>query len=451
MTEEPKRPHLLYLSFWYPPARASGVYRALTVTELFEEAGWGVTVVTADIEYLEDEIGSKDNSLLESIPVGVDVVRVPLPRTSHLGDEIKNRGWISGNFPTLRDGIRRNTAKVRAAMSEFTGGANGSSSLEGKYASWIDPVIRLGTKLSSDRDVAHILATGNPFSSFEAARKLSAITGAGFSVDYRDPWTIDVFTGQLDNADQATTRAERRIISEAELCFHVNDAIARAYKTKYPESAGKHLVVPNGFDTNSIPPPRATIRDGVVFGVLGTLNQRWPLEALFAGWRNARPSLPRSSSLVLGGHLGYYEHSSDILASLLPGPDDRFEYVGPVEKAAVADFYESVDVIVLPIPGGNMVTSGKVYEAMAVGKPIVSIQGPDGGGRALIADHPLGIVADPRPESVSSAFIEAAAQAREMTVASAAAAQAYASRFARKEAMRPMIDSISALVGETAQ
>ena len=39
-------PHLLYIAFWYPPSRASGVYRALAVTEEFVPVGPGGVVTT---------------------------------------------------------------------------------------------------------------------------------------------------------------------------------------------------------------------------------------------------------------------------------------------------------------------------------------------------------------------------------------------------------------------
>ena len=62
------RPHLLYLAFWFPPSRASGVYRALATTNAFVDAGWEVTVVTTTERFLEEEIGSTDPTLVDLIP-----------------------------------------------------------------------------------------------------------------------------------------------------------------------------------------------------------------------------------------------------------------------------------------------------------------------------------------------------------------------------------------------
>ena len=68
---------LLFLAFWYPPSRASGVHRALAISRAFVDAGWEVAVVTVDERFLEEEVGSVDLSLLAEVPDGVEIRRVP--------------------------------------------------------------------------------------------------------------------------------------------------------------------------------------------------------------------------------------------------------------------------------------------------------------------------------------------------------------------------------------
>jgi glycosyltransferase involved in cell wall biosynthesis len=435
------KPHLLYIAFWYPPSRASGVYRALATTREFIAAGWDVTVITCTREFLEDEIGSTDESLLAEISSNVEVVRVPF--TFGLAVDVRSLSWFSANFPTLARALHQRTASLRGTIATITGGARVPHRFADNYVTWIEPVVEEGARIHSRHGFDHVLATGNPYSSFEAARLLAGITGTGFSVDYRDPWTIDVFTGNAELTDRATTAAERRIVEGADNCFHVNEAIARAYRRLYPEYADKHQVVHNGYDAESIPPPPRPATPPYKFGILGTANDRWPLDAIFKAWNASLAGLPAGSELLLAGHLGYFSRSQDVLEAYLPDEASGFRYIGPVPKADVADFYDSIDVLILPVPGGVMVTSGKVFEALALGKPIVCVQSKGGGARALLEDHPLAIGAEPNAESVESAIGEAARMARDLDPSLSAEVRSKNSRYERHVAMQPMVDAIT--------
>lgn len=434
--------HLLYIAFWYPPARASGVYRALAVTARFLANGWKVTVITANTEFLEDEIGSVDDSLSTMIPPGVEIRRVPFSLLMGYGLEIRALGWWVGNFPTaaiplarrLRRWLPKKPATNGADVNEFAD----------NYRAWIEPVVNEGVSVHDEAPVTHVLATGNPYSSFEAARLLARRIGTGYSIDYRDPWTIDVFTGNRSHADRATDKAEEVILENADLSFQVNEAIAAAYVSKYPDHAAKQRVVPNGYDAESIPPPASPKPGPTRFGILGTLNERWPLEKLYEAWGRVQSRLPDGSELLIAGHLGYFEKSKEGLSASLPDESSGIRYVGPVAKKDVAEFYAGLDVLILPVPGGELVTSGKVYEAMALGRVFVCIQAINGGARALTLNHPLAVHADPEIESIEEALSKAADIAKSVDTSTSVRQQREARRFERARSIERMVQEISA-------
>lgn len=438
-----RRPHLLYIAFWYPPSRASGVYRALATSKAFKDAGWEVTVLTCTIEYLSTVVGSIDLSLIDQVPPGVDVVRV-----SRVTDfDVRSMTRLSANLPLLWSKTRTQMVGVRQRLDDLRGGDPSAYSFSDGYLAWIDPVVNSGLRVNSAKPVDHVLATGNPFSAFEAARLLSGQIAGGFSVDYRDPWTIDVFTGRTDLANRGTREAEHQIVAEADLCFHVNEAIADAYRQLFPEHAKKQHVVFNGFDSSSLPPVRSRRTGAVRFGILGTMNDKWPMDPIFMAWNSVRDRLPSGSELVFGGHVGYFAKSTGQLVEALPESTSGFRYLGPVPKAAVARFYDELDVVLLPVPGGPMVTSGKVFEAYALGIPIVCVQAEGGGARALLSDHPLAICVSPEPDSVADALLQGARLAHDLDSKVSSGIRFEAREFERNASLRPMVESIARVVG----
>lgn len=442
------RPHLLYLAFFFPPSRSSGVYRALATVKAFDRAGWDVTVVTTSNRFFEEEIGSVDDSLLEAVPTNVRLERVEFSfRPPELNKQIRDLGWVAGNLPVLMRGLRSRTKRARDFVDVMRGRSGDSYDMDDRYLAWIEPVVARARSLAQSTPFDHVLATGNPYSSFEAARIISAMHDVPYTIDYRDPWAFDMRTGGLARLSPQTFSAERRIIEEAHACVHVNEAIKEAYSSRYSEFAEKQHVVVNGFDSGSIPPlAEHATGEGVIFGMLGTVTDLWPLAEIFEAWGMVRSSLPSGSRLRLGGHLGYFAWSAEALESTFPGRDEGFEYVGAVPKTDVASFYSEVDVALVPLFGGPMVTAGKVLEVAALGVPIVCVQREDGGGRRFYRSHPLAFGVDPDPDSIATAMKDAAKLASELDVDRRTEVREQMGRWERLTAMRDMVSIVESSV-----
>ena len=113
-------PHLLYVAWGYPPARGSGVYRALATPNAFAARGWRVTVVTADRESFAKYTGA-DPSLEALIDPRVRVVRVPF-RRPYLEDDVGSWSLFrSSTWQALRP------CTIRAFPSSLTTAMRGSS------------------------------------------------------------------------------------------------------------------------------------------------------------------------------------------------------------------------------------------------------------------------------------------------------------------------------------
>jgi len=183
------------------------------------------------------------------------------------------------------------------------------------------------------------------------------------------------------------------------------------------------------------PDPQRPLR----FGYVGTVTEPMPLETLFEAWEKARstPELA-GARLEIFGHLGFFPHTAAALRARLPEEDSGVEYMGGVPKAELATTYSHLDVLVFCVPGARYVTSGKVYEYMAAGKPIVSVHEPEIAAVDVLKGHPLWFGIDSLdPASVADAMARAAAKARSMTQADVDAAREHAARFTRDAVLDP--------------
>lgn len=432
--------HVLLTAWAFPPARTSGVHRAAGIANAFAQRGWDVTVLTTPVEVFASN-GIVDPSLATLVDPRVRVERVPF--ASYLYDnDISSWSWQRARHPELWNGLR-----LRRERGVFP---------EPGFGLWRPGLERAAREVHAAHPVDVAIGTANPHVDFIPGEILGQ-QGVFTVMDYRDAWTVDVFTG-VDRAaaTDAERATERRLLSRADLVWFVNEPIRQWHAARHPEAAARMRVVPNGFDVVGGATPAVAWRQPVsplTFGYVGTINYgQFPAEELFAGWRRARLRDPllADARLVLRGHLGRTGVAGEELARLLAdAAADGVEYGGPVAKADLADAYAGFDALVLALASGPGVTSGKVFEFAATGLPVLSVHDPDSAAATVMRDSPVWTqVAAVSAEDVADGLSETAQRVFQQTSATREAAIAWGSRWERSRQLATGVDEISALVSE---
>jgi glycosyltransferase involved in cell wall biosynthesis len=430
-----RQPRVAYIAFYFPPSRASGVYRAVATAQAFNATSWDVTVFTPQRSLFTECLGSYDNSLDAEVPPEAQVERVRFPARRWCRD-IREFSRFRGNFPAWSD--RLNSWAEDIVFPEH-------------YSPWIPRVLRAVLREHHRKHFDLILATGNPFSSFAAAWLVHRMTGVPYVVDYRDSWTLDLFSEQPAFPPSSTAyRWERRILRDCERALFVNEPLRQWHQHRYEESATKMHVVANGWDPqqiSAIRPPRPT-SGRLRFGYVGTVTPNVPIESFLSGWTLAQTlEHTRGSVATLYGHLGFFPGSVAPLKARLAQADETVTLGGPVPKSAIADVYNSIDVLLLILAGGRFVTSGKVYEYMATGRPIVSIHDPRSAATEILSGYPLWFPAHSlEPIDVAHAIENASRAARSLSDESFAAAQRYSTPFSRSSQIEPLARDLAGIV-----
>ncbi|WP_433476237.1 glycosyltransferase [Spirillospora sp. CA-142024] len=455
MTE--RRPRLLYLAFYFPPSRASGVYRPRATANRLIELGWDVTVFAAPLPFLYDTIGSVDDKLMETVDPRITLVRPDLNRFVWQTN-LREYSRFRGAFPQL-------------AQSLYTWGHK--HVFPEHYASWARDSVRRALRMHARRRFDVVLATGNPYASFAAAWLFHKLTRTPYIIDYRDSWTLDQFSEEPMFEDgHPAWRWERRVLGSAANSLYVNDAQRSWHADRYPRVADRMLTVLNGWDADTLPqraepPPSARAEaeePAPRFSFVGTVTDKQPIEELLEGFARAREhSDMADATLNFYGYFGFFKGSDNKLRkrfaaaagerapapdgdgdgqTFAPGVHDR----GPVSKTELADVYQESDVLVFLNGGGRYVTSGKIFEYMAAGRPIVSVHTPGSAAEELLRGYPLWF--NPGgldPADIAASMVAAAKAAAGLDERQVAEARDYADRFERNRTLEPLVKRLTEL------
>ena len=172
---------------------------------------------------------------------------------------------------------------------------------------------------------------------------------------------------------------------------------------------------------------------------------------MIEGWRWARAhdDTVARGRMQLHGYLGYYASPrADLSHQLEEAAEDGVDYAGPVAKNDIAAVYDSFDVLLLAIGAGRYVTSGKVYEYLATGLPIVSVHDPVNAASDVLRGYPMWFpVADLDPATVGRAITQAAHAALDAGPELRRQCLDYAAAFTRDRQLLPRVQTLSIEVG----
>ncbi|WP_328481885.1 glycosyltransferase [Streptomyces sp. NBC_00377] len=458
-----RRPRVLYLAFYFPPSRASGVYRARATANHLVEKGWDVTVCAAPLDFLYDVIGSVDEELSKTVDPSIHVERPSLNHYTWQHD-LREFSWLRRSFPLM--------AKRVYQFSQ-------TKLFPERYSSWAWASVVRALKLHTKKRFDVVIATGNPFASFGAAWMFNKLTGVPYVMDYRDSWTLDLFHDEpAFPKGHIAWSWEKRMLDKASAAVFVNEALRGWHAERYPEVADRMMVVPNGWDADVLPTAaetaveeaaRAAAVDGsaqdsddqkpLKFAYLGTLTAKQPVEEMAEAFKIARshPDLA-GAELQIHGHLGFFKNSPGTLKARLgltdegsrpEGVEDTgLRYCGPVSKTEVGKVYEEADVLVFLAGGGRYVTSGKIFEYMAFGHPIVSVHQPGIAAQDVLDGYPLWFNANSLDvDELAASMVAAGKAARDLTPDQRAAARRHADTYTREATLIPFEQRLREIVG----
>ena len=362
MREAPRR-RVLMLAYFFPPLGGGGVQRALKHVKYLPDEGFDPIVLTTRLGWSP----MRDATLGDEVRPETVVIRAPeLP--------LQLVKWGLGGA-LRRAGLRSRLASYVGWPDEMAGWVPG--------ATW--HALRAVRRYRPDV----LYSTLSPASAHLVALTVSRATGIPWVADFRDAWNSNPQGEQLARPFAAlSARLERAMVRRASYLVVVDESVELL---DVDPDDPRLVVIRNGVDPEDVLPVSARPR-GSRFRIsyVGTLY----------GARNAAPVFAALRALldrgvIDEGHLelrivGPAALDADVNLKRLP-----VSRMGYVDHAAAISEMAAADVLLFYAPTVNRGPSGKIYEYLVSGRPILCVAGSDNFAFQLVQDLGAGHCAQP--------------------------------------------------------
>jgi glycosyltransferase involved in cell wall biosynthesis len=367
---------VLLISYAFPPTGGGGVQRAVKFSKYLPSCGWRPTILTA----ANPSVPVQDHDLAEELDPSTKIVRA---RTWEPGYGVKTHLTETGRRGQWARRLLRHMAMQLLQPDP--------------QVLWNVPAYH--EAVSTLRQESHdaILVTGPPFSSFLLARKLKKRFGIPLILDFRDEWML---VGKyLENhqlgglAHWRQCRMMRRTLKAADAVITTTKASAAelACYCRKAKSAATVSCIYNGFDHDDLSllcePPVASTKLRIVYtGTLWKLTDISPLVFALESLAKKSTVLASSVELIVAGRSTPPQDT--VLARLMGTGVSvvRHDYLPHGQSLQLAATADQLLLLLADEPGAERVVPAKVFEYMALGKPILAIS-PDGETCDLMREH----------------------------------------------------------------
>ncbi len=296
---------------------------------------------------------------------------------------------------------------------------------------WNRSAIRKGREIIAEAGIDVIITTSPPHSTHLIGLALKQEFGVQWFADFRDPWTDVFYYEQLQHSSRSArrdARYERTVMEAADRLIVVHDRYREKLEAKYPDFVpGKIHYLPNGYDADDFAQPLQP-GDSPFFEIVytGIMAEGYEPEVVAKAW--VKQPLEQQARLTVVGTA-----PEEVLAAFRAvGMEVQCLGMQPHHVANAWQQRADLLLCLIPaIPGADLAhVPGKIFEYLAVGKPILNIGPPTGETAAIVDRCGAGITCDRCDVARVQAFYERVASGQ-FTIR--AAGREAAAQYARHE------------------
>lgn len=386
---------ILIITYYWPPAGGSGVQRWLKFVKYLTKKNYHCIVYTPE----NPETPVIDNSLLKDIPdKNYEVIKTKIiePYSAYK--------ILTGKSPNEKITVSfLNEKKQSHSLFEnISKWIRGNIFIPDAKMLWIKPSVRFLSNYLKNKPVDILVSTGPPHSMHLIALNLKKhFPNIKWIADFRDPWTNIDFLNELKLSKWAKKKhqtLEKYVLQSADAVISVSPTLTKELSDLVPENSNKFYTITNGFDWDDFQ------------SLAQQKKSNTPFTLTYAGL------LPpnRNPEILWKAIAELYEENKllpELFKVQLIGKTD-ISIIESIKKHNITDFIEKIDylshaetikkeiesdallLIINNAPNSKGILTGKLFEYLALQKPIIVIGPTDGDAAQIIYQTNAGVVVD---------------------------------------------------------
>ena len=368
---------VLIITYYWPPSGGSGVQRWLKMSKYLPEYGWQPVIYTTE----NAEYPIIDPTLEKDICPEAEVIRRPIVEPYNFYKKflgINKQEKVKVGFAS--------ESKKNGWKEKLSVWIRGNCFIPDARCWWVNPSVRYLKHYLEEHPVDAIISTGPPHSMHLIAMKLKKATGLTWIADFRDPWTEIDFYDELHLtrwADRRQHELERQVLTQADKVVTIGWESARCLGRLGNRNV---RVIPNGYDWD-IDSIKQTVPLSHEFtlthiGVATPSRNAPQLWTALKELKEEETDFGKNLKIKLVGQV-----DQSITENLhTAGLKESTEIIPYIPHSEILQMQQSSQVLLLLInntPNAKGILTGKLFEYLASGRPILCI-GPEDGDAARV-------------------------------------------------------------------
>lgn len=402
---------VLIISYYWPPSGGSGVQRWLKFVKYFREFGIEPIVLTIDPAFAT--FPNYDYSLSKEIPEGIEIHTTQASSPFELYKKVRKKDAPQAGFSG-----EKKTGLVDKAMRFI----RGNFFIPDARIGWNKFALEKAKELIQFHNIDSIVTTSPPHSTQLIGLELKRIFNLYWLADLRDPWTEIYYNQELlrtDFAKRKDYKLEQLCLKNADKIVVVSEDIKRHFGANRKEILEKIHVIPNGFDEADflkVKSEELRVKSEVESGKLrdeslkykmisyvGNLGEQYPVE----GFLEAFSEIVKKDSDWKLQFVGNCHNGVKTLVEKL-NLSKSVVFVPYVNHSEAIDFMIKARILLLIIPeieNNKGILTGKLFEYLATGNPILNIGPKDGDAAAILKENAISVTLNPSEKQEIIDFI----------------------------------------------
>jgi glycosyltransferase involved in cell wall biosynthesis len=405
---------VLIISYYWPPSGGSGVQRWLKFVKYFREFGIEPIVLTVDPEFAT--FPNYDYSLLKEIPEGIEIHTTQASSPFELYKKVRKKDAPQAGF---------SGEKKVGLTDKLMRFVRGNFFIPDARIGWNKFALEKARTIIRENNIESIVTTSPPHSTQLIGLQLKQEFNLHWLADLRDPWTEIYYNQELFRtafAKRKDYKFEQACLKNADKIVVVSEDIKRHFGANSPEILTKIHVIPNGFDEadfkiisilNNVPPNCNSGSNSQkisennlgskIISYVGNLGEQYPVE----GFLEAFSEIVKKDSDWKLQFVGNCHNGIKILVEKL-NLSESVVFIPYVNHAEAINYMINASVLLLIIPeieNNKGILTGKLFEYLATGNPILNIGPKDGDAATILKENAVSVTLNPNEKQAITDFI----------------------------------------------